>query len=543
MKNHSFRYLLCILITLSFIISTGCSEKDGSGYLFKYSLSADPKNLDPQLAADTPAMTVMGNIYSGLLKFADNGKLTEAVATDYTISSDGLTYTFNLRQDNYWSGSDSDFKEQVTSKDFVFAFRRIFDKNTSSPYAKDFICIKNADKVLSGELDTSSLGVRADGDFKLIFELDYANADFLSLLTIPAASPCNEEFFSGTKGKYGLDSDFIICNGPFYVKQWEYDYYGKNNYLIMRKNKYYSETEKIYPSSLNFFIQKDNDKIYSDFTSGVTDCVVIDGSQKNALNGKYSFNEYETSSLGLFFNNQSEIFKNKAFREALALSINRDGYKKEYPKGLSPAYAIVPKGITMLNKSYRELAAEADKSVYDPIKAKESWNKGLSDLSIATVEAQKILISEKFVNSEFLKNVTQQWQNELNFYCGIEVVSDKEYYDRINSGEYDIALYELTGNFNNPRSILKNFMTGNENNIFGYSNSGVDALLNKSERSQNLSDSVNYFSQTESMIISDYAYIPLFYKKEYMLYDEDVSDIDYNPFTKQVYFINSKNFD
>jgi len=147
-KNHSFRYLLCIFITLSFIISTGCSEKDGSGYLFKYSLSADPKNLDPQIADDTPAMTVMGNIYSGLLKFADNGKLTEAVATDYKISSDGLTYTFNLREDNYWSGSDSDFKEQVTSKDFVFAFRRIFDKNTSSPYAKDFICIKNADKVL-----------------------------------------------------------------------------------------------------------------------------------------------------------------------------------------------------------------------------------------------------------------------------------------------------------------------------------------------------------------------------------------------------------
>lgn len=543
MKNHSFRYLLCILIILTFIIPTGCSEKDGSGYLFKYSLSADPKNLDPQIADDTPAMTVMGNIYSGLLKFADNGKLTEAVATDYEISSDGLTYTFNLREDNYWSGSDSDFKKQVTSKDFIFAFRRIFDKNTSSPYAKDFICIKNADKVLSGELDASSLGVRADGNFKLIFELDYANADFLSLLTIPAASPCNEEFFSGTKGKYGLDSDFIICNGPFYVKQWEYDYYGKNNYLITRKNKYYSETEKIYPSSLNFFIQKDNDNIYSDFTSGVTDCVVIDGSQKNALNGKYSYNEYETSSLGLIFNNQSDIFKDKAFREALALSINREGYKNEYPKGLSSAYAIVPKGITMLNKSYRELVAEADKSVYDPIKAKESWNKGLSDLNIATVEAQKILVSEKFINSEFLKNITQQWQNELNFYCGIEVVSEKEYRNRINSGEYDIALYELTGSFNNPRSILQNFITDNENNIFGYSNSGVDALLTKSERSQNLSDSVKYFSQTESLIISDYAFVPLFYKKEYLLYDKDVSDIDYNPFTKQVYFINSKNFD
>ena len=94
-----------------------------------------------------------------------------------------------------------------TANDFVFAFKRIFEKNTKSPYAESFSCIKNAGKIITGELGADSIGVTAKGDFELEIDLDYPNANFLSLMTTSAAKPCNEQFFNNTKGKYGLETD------------------------------------------------------------------------------------------------------------------------------------------------------------------------------------------------------------------------------------------------------------------------------------------------------------------------------------------------
>lgn len=540
MKNRSL-FFIFIIVLVSLATLTACSEKDGSGYLFKYSLTDDPRNLDPQLATDDNAATVMANMYTGLLSASSDGNINNAVAIDYTISEDKLKYTFTLCQDNYWASSDSDFKRNVTAADFVFAFQRIFDKSTSSPYADEFMCIKNSSEVLNGELNKNQLGVYSDGDYKLIIELQDTNVDFLSLLTTTAAFPCNEEFFNQTKGKYGLDSDDIISNGPFYVKEWQYDPYGQNNYLILRKNRNYSQTDTIYPSSLNYFVQKLNDQIYSDFTSGVTDCVIADGTEKNSLSGKYSYNQYETSSYGLIFGSTSKHLNNSSLRQALGLSIDKTVYSEKLPSNLRSANAIIPAGITLLNKSYRELVAENSKAYYDLNNAQISWELGLKAQGVGSVDGVNILVSENFTQYNELKNITQQWQNKLNFFCGIEVVPDNEYNKRINSGDFDIALYEITTRINSPRDMLMNFHS--QNNIFNYSNNQVDSLLSKSVHTSGLNESVQIFSNIESYIVTDYYYIPVFYKKEYLLYDKEITDIDYNPFTNQIYFKNAKNFD
>ena len=89
-------------------LCTGCNipmlekDGDGSGYLFTTSLIGNPKSLDPQSATDASSKTIIRNLYEGLLEMDDTGTPQLAAASSYTVSPDGLIYTFLLRKDRYW---------------------------------------------------------------------------------------------------------------------------------------------------------------------------------------------------------------------------------------------------------------------------------------------------------------------------------------------------------------------------------------------------------------------------------------------------------
>ncbi|MFQ9846563.1 MAG: ABC transporter substrate-binding protein [[Clostridium] leptum] len=130
----------------------------------------------------------------------ENQTPTEAAAESYAVSADGLTYTFLLRKDMLWS----DGKTPVTAYDFQFAFQRLFDPQTQSPAAVNFTCIRGSSAALSGEGSVQDIGVTAQDDDTLVFSLEHLNPSFLSLLTTPAALPCNEDFFRAARGKYSV---------------------------------------------------------------------------------------------------------------------------------------------------------------------------------------------------------------------------------------------------------------------------------------------------------------------------------------------------
>lgn len=534
--------LIAIMMIFSF---TACGkENDGTGYLFRYDLSSDPQNLDPQVATDTSSLIVIRNIYSGLFTLSETGAIENSLALDYTISDDGLIYDISIRDDNYWANADGE-KEQtrVTAKDFEYAFKRIFNPRTSSPYKEDFICIKNAEKIINGEVDYSELKVTATTDFSLRIELEYPNADFLSLLTTTPAMPCNSSLFHSTNGKYGLDPDNTYTNGPFYVKQWEFDPYGKNNHMILRKNKMFSEEMDISPSSLNFFIEKKYSDRIADFEKEDIDCIITDGSDDFIDDEDYSYTEYKYKTYGIMVNTDNSYFSQIEAREAICLSIDRGIYKEELTRGRTPAYAIIPPAVNILNKSYRDLISDQAKTTYNPSLAKEKWDTFLQNNDISSLTGVNIIVKEGTENTDDLNRITSQWQQNIGFFCGIEVLPEKEYNRRIEENEYLLALTDITADNNSPRDILSQFMTGDEDNTFGYSNDKFDEIFDKAIHSEKLSDSVQLYSDAESAIIDDYSFIPVFYESEYLIYPKEIQGIGYNPFTKELDFIHAKNFD
>lgn len=536
------RRFLNILITAVMILNvltifTGCEEDDGSGHTFKYNLSGNPQNLDPQLASDESSIMVIENIMSGLVKKGADGNIQPDAAKSYTISDDGLVYTFELKDDIYWE-SAADYTGKLTAEDFVFAFQRIYDSEALfSPYIDDFLCIKNAEAVSKGNLSKDKLGVTAASDDTLQIELEYPSFDFLEKLTLTGAKPCSKAFFEFTKGRYGLSAETTASNGAFYLKEWNYDPYWDNNYMILRRNKSNSENYFTYPYSLNFFIKSGTDTNISEFTAGDIDCTVVSNYDKKAF-AKNHYESYATKTYGLIFNTNSKYLASKSIREALSSSFVR--FESQNPDYVSGS-GIIPLGISVAGRKYRELVSDEGLNLYDKGKVLSLWNSELKANNYVSIDGLKITVPESFGEPTLITGITEQWQQNLEFYCGIEVVSENEYQLKLSNGTYDIALVEIQSESGTASGFFDYFSSNNDliTPNTRYAVAGAVAQISKAE---NLGKATELYTNAEQTIIDSYEFIPICYGNEYFIYPDNVTDLIYDPITHSIDFSEAKYF-
>lgn len=537
-KRRFWNILITAVMILNVLtIFTGCEEDDGSGHTFKYNLSSNPQNLDPQLASDESSIMVIENIMSGLVKKGSDGSIQPDAAKSYTISDDGLVYTFELKDDIYWE-SAADYTGKLTAEDFVFAFQRIYDsKALFSPYINDFLCIKNAEAVSKGSLSKDKLGVTATSDDTLQIELEYPSFDFLEKLTLTGAKPCSKAFFEFTKGRYGLSAETTASNGAFYLKEWNYDPYWDNNYMILRRNKSNSENYFTYPYSLNFFIKSGTDTNMSEFTAGDIDCTVVSNYDKKAF-VKNQYESYATKTYGLIFNTNSKYLASKSIREALSSSFVRvESQNPDYVSGSG----IIPAGISVAGRKYRELVSDEGLNLYDKGKALSLWNSELKANNYVSIDGLKITVPESFGEPTLISGITEQWQQNLEFYCGVEVVSENEYQLKLSNGTYDITLVEIQSESGTASGFFDYFSSNNDliTPNTRYAVAGAVAQISKAE---NLGKATELYTNAEQTIIDSYEFIPICYGNEYFIYPDNVTDLIYDPITHSIDFSEAKYF-
>lgn len=541
--NFFKRIIAAALLCCSLLTYTACREDDGSGGTFKYDISYNPGSLDPQTANDANSDLLIACMYKGLLTAEPDGSLSEGVAEDYVVSEDGLVYTFKLREDIYWIDNSGEFEAQCTANDFVYGFQRLFDPKTRAARASEYYCVKNSEQVNRGFIpDVSQIGVKALGDFELEITLAYPNPQFPVLLTKTPAMPCNEEYFLLVKGKYGLSADTTPSNGAFYIRTWDYDPYTPtdNNHIILRRNYKTDETNKVYPYGLNFFII-DEARFVGDFNSEVTSCIAVTDEQTELITGDdVTVESFSSIAVGLTFNTDYELFSHSEFRRALASLVDRDELSAIL-SAYKTAQGVVPEEVTLLDQSYREYAGDSSGVEYDAKAAAELYAAVEDKINKEQLVGARMILPDDTMR-EAVADMMQEWQKELGFYCRIEVLSEEEYLKRLQSGDYEIAVRELTGGYNSPEAYLKPFTSGSSENYSGYINPDFERLIKLAGRAVDLSESAEHYVAAEELLLSDAAFIPLCYKNEYFYIGEDMSDIYYNPFTKTIDFSEAKAF-
>ena len=218
--NRFLRMTAVVLVAAFAFLLTGCGGSSASTS-FTWFVDNIPANLDPQVATKAEDVIACENLYGGLVRRNASGELVPDLCERWEISSDGLTYTFYLKSGLTYTGTKGAATDYaITAEDFVYAFRRVFDPQTASPYAVEFSAIQNSAAVLDGTADPGTLGVSAIGELTLVFRLSERDDTFLSKLTLPGAMPCDEAFFESTRGTYGLSSTSTLSSGSFYIYNW-----------------------------------------------------------------------------------------------------------------------------------------------------------------------------------------------------------------------------------------------------------------------------------------------------------------------------------
>ena len=506
------------IITLTLLFAS-CS--DGSDEELYYPIYADPVSFDPQIAADNASKIVVFNCFEGLVKSDSTGKIIPGVATSWEISSDGLTYLFHLRTDSKWYMSDyakelldeetaKNFNYSVTADDFVYGLRRAFNPEMGAVTDSRLFSIKNSYSIYKGEMPLDELGVTALNSSTLKIELSEPNNDFLNALTQSAAMPCREEFFEATKGRYGLDPEKVIYNGPFYLYSWS-----TGSHLTLYRNENYKGASPVKPSTVFLYINSDLSTRIDKLTDGVYDACPLSVRQKSEITDKdISYISYAGSTWGFCFNCSDEIMSDYNIRSALTQSANVSSlpipsYCEGYAKGLVPEICLVG------NKSFRTFAGNIRLPENDSAAAKASLSQGFENLDIKSVTIS-VICHENFEN--IVKLVIQNWQKTLGVHVNfiLEPLDEITLERRVKSKEYDIAFAKITAESESVVSFLGMFTSEGTGNIFDFKSKKYDSLMGITDETLSQSEILSNCAEAEQHLADMSVFLPVFSEESFI---------------------------
>ena len=548
--------ILCVLLSVALLFSlAGCGSDDDApeNQSISYNLPAEPKTLDPQIAADYAAHIVIVNLFEGLVRIGPDGSVQPGVAQSWSANADHTVFTFTLRPDAMWANwvertveTDETGKQQtkktphpaapVTAEDFVYGLRRALDPATNSAAADSLFAIKNAEAVHNGSLPVEELGVRAESATSLVIELAYSYEDFPGLMAMPAAMPCNKAFFEYTRGQYGLETESILGNGP-YVMASRYAWDHKKTLSLARSDSYQSETKAI-PLALSFTIGEAQDNPVEAVTSETVDaCALPGGFLTSAQEAGLSITSFEDTTWGVIFNMQARLsrqdaddpplFSNLSLRKGFLQAIDRDYLLTSLPSGYREAADIIPPETTLGGEAYRPQAGSGFSLTYAD-NAKDMIRDGLAQLGVGSniLSELTVLCPNDPESRKVVSTLLEIWNKQLGFYFNMEPVDADTIPSRLKRGDFVIAFAPFRAQDDGPSEFLEMFASTNPENPAGLESGEFDALLAAAE-DLTPEEAAQSYAAAERYLCDNAVFYPVSYEKRYFATAPNVSEIHF----------------
>ncbi len=531
----AFKKLITLLLVICLIFSfTACNKTSSENINLNVCLSSEPQTIDPALNTTIDAAIMINHMFEGLMKYKDDGKgnatLTYGQAKDYTVSSDGTTYTFTLRDDTKWSDGKA-----VVAEDFVYAWQRLINPETMANYGYILEPVQNAMSIMYGEKLPEELGIKAVDTKTVQITLEEPCAYFLDICAFPAAFPVRQDIIEANGDQWTFEASTYIGNGPYKMAEWAH-----NSYIELAKNENYYDYSNLGPASIKFTLMDDSNSMLAAFNSGEIDFIqsVPVGEIQTLLNDKKLTLAKSLSTYAILFNNASAPFDNSKAREAFMLAIDRN-YITDTVLGTeqTPATAFVPYGIfdskgtkgkdfRTVGGDYYSVAAADYKSNCDKARQllAEAGYEGGEGMPV--VEYMYVSSSENKAIAEALQNM---WQTELG--VNVKLVNQEAavYGESLYTGAYQMAPFIWTPDYNDAISFLDIWVSDGMNNVAFYKNSTYDSLIQQVKDSSKTSERMSIMHQAEKTLIDDAVIAPVFfYTQPYML-NSNIDGMYYSP--------------
>ena len=473
-----------------------------------------------------------GNVFESFYRLGKNGKPTAGLAKTGTVSKDGKTWTFKIR-DSKWSNGDP-----IVAQDFVYSWKRSLNPKTASPYAYLFSGVKNADAIIAGKKSPNALGISAPDKKTVVVKLNRPIAYFRVLMAYPLFGPQNEKVVKKYGNRYATKAQYQVYSGPFKIKGWN----GTNDTWSFVKNNDYWDKKAVKLNKIHYQVVKSNNTGYQMYQQGKLDLTPLSSEQVKNLKSNNDFTQYPYSLVRFLLYNfkdknavNRKALNNKNIRLALSLSIDRDIVtKKVLGNGSTLPKGFVANDLAANPKTGIDFAKEqAVKNTvdYNPALAKKYWQKGLQEIGQKSLTFDVLSSNDEADSDQLTQYLQSQWTKELK---GIKInitnIPDKSTTSRAQQGNFDIYLSHWGGDFNDPMTFMQIPMTGTSYNYGKWSNSEYDNLVKKAgnQDANNPDTRWNDLISAAKIVNSNQAITPIYQQTTAYLQNKRVHGIIHN---------------
>ena len=412
-------------------VLAACSGSSAKGRnTFSYTYETDPDNLNYLTTGKAATSNITSNVIDGLMENDRYGNFVPSMAEDWSVSQDGLTYTYTIRKDAKWYTSEGEEYAAVKAQDFVTGLKYAADNKSEALYLVQD-SIKGLDAYVKGKVkDFSEVGIKAIDDQTVQYTLNKPESFWNSKTTMGVLAPVNEEFLTskGSDFAKATDPSSILYNGPYLLKSLV-----AKSSVEFEKNPNYWDKDNVHIDKvkLSFWDGQDTNKPAETFKAGgfstarlfPTSASYPETEKEFKDNIVYTPQDSSTYLIGTNIDRQSykytskttdeqktstkKALLNKDFRQAIAFGIDRTAYTSQI-NGESGASKLLrnlfvpPTFVQADGKNFGELVKEklvtygdewkdvnlddAQDGLYSPEKAKAEFAKAKTALQAEGVQ-------------------------------------------------------------------------------------------------------------------------------------------------------------
>lgn len=506
-RNRTRYYLLsaiALVATIFIVVALRSPSEVGEiaasdSRVLNRGMIGEPESLRHHYFSSEQAAEVLRDTGEGLIAIGPDGGLVPGVAEAWTLSADGLTYRFRIRDDAVWSDGTS-----IRAQDFVDTYRALVSPSRGAVSANTLKPVRNAVEIIRGEAAVSSLGVVADDDNQLEIQLVSPTPYFLQLLAHPSLYPV----YSHRQINGGTPKDSRVGNGPYVFKEWV-----KGSEILLQKNPLYWDAANVYFDAVAYHIV-DEGAEFDRFRAGELD---ITGTVTSGIfpvaRRDYSDQLKIAPRLGIYyygFNLSNPVFSdNLNLRRALSLAIDRKLLvEKIVGRGEEPAYGWVPPGTH--NYDSQAIADLKLAKEEREVKAKHLYE--LAGYGPGNVLRVELRYNKSDVQERIAIAITSMWREVLG--AEVELVGEEfqVLLENIRSREVtDIFRLSWTGNYNDAQTFLELFESDHPQNLTGYQNREYDRLIRLSRSEVDSDERKQILEEAEQIALSDHPVIPIYF--------------------------------
>jgi len=538
---------MAVLLGTFALLASGCqlggSGSTGPGNLrkdqiFHFNLrtggSGNIKGLDPDTVTSFTSAEVQYLIYDGLVTLDSNLNVEKWGASSYSVSSDGLTYTFHLR-----SGQKFSDGTPVTSADYAYGIDRSVNPCLASPVSYYLTgqagqeLIKDSTKynsetctngVITGSIQTLiGDSINTPDPQTLTVTLKQPAVYFLAAMSYPTSFAIEKSVvnasgdISNSKWTDTLSQGSATgqgTSGMFYVSSWD----KSSGRMVLKKNPHWWGTVK-YLTEIDFTFFKDTDTAYAAYQSGQFENVGIPAAQVPAARSMPDFHQVGLLQVeGYDFQWKTPPFDNLDARIAFCLAINRTSLNHSvFKDAQSPSWSLVPPGMPGYNPN-----VTGPDNVKDPAgdqaKAATHWQTYLSTAGSKAVKTVDFkYVTGSAAAQQYAEGVQQQIQTVLpGVTVKLDPIDANTWYGILTSGDYVMTDWGWIDDYPDPQDFLTLLYSSSaQYNVQHATVPDADTLMLKADADSNQTTRIQAYNQAEQLLINNVANCPLYTAKGY----------------------------